>query len=48
MTADRVTRRRVLLCVIGGSLIAASPGVGAQRTEKVAHIGMLCADEAIQ
>jgi putative tryptophan/tyrosine transport system substrate-binding protein len=42
MTADRVTRRRVLLCVIGGSLIAASLGVGAQRTEKVAHIGLLC------
>jgi putative ABC transport system substrate-binding protein len=42
MTADRVTGRRILLCVIAGSLIAESLGVGAQRTQKVAHIGILC------
>ena len=39
---DRVTSRRTLLCVIAGGLIAASLNVGAQRTEKVAHIGILC------
>jgi len=37
-----VTRRRTLLCAIAGGLIAASLNVGAQRTEKVAHIGILC------
>ncbi len=42
MIADRVTSRRILLCVIAGGLIAASLNVGAQRTEKVAHIGLLC------
>jgi putative ABC transport system substrate-binding protein len=43
MVADRVTSRRIMLCVIAGGLIAASLDVGAQRTEKVAHIGVLCA-----
>ena len=37
-----MTRRRTLLCAIAGGLIAASLNVGAQRTEKVAHIGILC------
>ncbi len=42
MTADRVTNRRILLCVIAGGLIAAWLNVGAQRMEKVARIGWLC------
>ena len=37
-----MTRRRTLLCVIAGGLIAASLNAGAQRTEKMAHIGILC------
>ena len=42
MTADRVTNRRILLCVIAGGLIAAWLNVGAQRMERVARIGWLC------
>ena len=42
MMSDRVTSRRILLCVIAGGLVATTLGVGAQRTERVAHIGMLC------
>lgn len=34
--------RRALIFSIASALIASSPDVGAQRTEKVAHIGMLC------
>lgn len=37
-----MTNRRTLLCVIAGGLIAASLNAGAQRTEKVVHIGILC------
>ena len=42
MVAGRVTIRRVRLCVIAVGIIAASLDVGAQQSEKVAHIGMLC------
>ncbi len=42
MMSDRATRWRILLCVIAGGLMAASLNVGAQRTDKVARIGMLC------
>jgi alkylhydroperoxidase family enzyme len=37
-----VTRPRTLHCLAAAGLIAASLHVGAQRTEKVAHIGLLC------
>jgi putative ABC transport system substrate-binding protein len=40
--ADRVTSRCPLLFAIAAGLIAASLDVGAQRMEKVAHIGILC------
>ena len=37
-----MTRPLTLHCLVVAGLIAASLNVGAQRTEKVAHIGMLC------
>ena len=37
-----MTRRRTLLCVVAAGLLASSLNVGAQRTEKVARIGVLC------
>jgi putative ABC transport system substrate-binding protein len=42
LSAERVAGKRVQLCVAVCGLIAASLGVEAQRTEKVAHIGLLC------
>jgi putative tryptophan/tyrosine transport system substrate-binding protein len=43
MIAGRVVARRIVLCVIAGGLVAAALGAGAQRTEAIAHIGILCA-----
>ena len=37
-----VTSRHTLLCVIVAGLLATSLNAGAQRAEKVAHIGILC------
>jgi len=42
MTADCVSRWRILLCVIAAGLIAESPPVGAQQSDKVARVGLLC------
>jgi putative ABC transport system substrate-binding protein len=42
MVAGRVTIGRVRVCVIAVGIIATSLDVGAQRSEKVAYIGMLC------
>jgi putative ABC transport system substrate-binding protein len=42
MMADRAASRRSLLCAVAGTLLAASLNVGAQRTERIAHIGILC------
>ncbi len=43
MMADHVTSKRTLLWAIAGGLFAASLNVDAQRTDKVARIGLLCA-----
>jgi len=42
LIADRGTSRCIQLCAIASGLIAASVSVGAQPTERVAHIGLLC------
>ena len=42
MLPNRVTSRRTLLCVISSGMLAAALNTGAQRPEKVAHIGWLC------
>lgn len=42
MIAVRGTSRCIQLCAIAGGLIAASANVGAQPTERFAHIGLLC------